>query len=193
MKTSAFIIILILFIMAPRARAEFMLDVAGSYISENTSSTDVKDDATKYYYNITGYLHLSKKWWAGWSYLGISMSGNSNATGTTVPTSFQTSDTGPAVKYNFGKNESFSLTANYNVLAKGTYKNVVSNSNESWQGTSYMVGFNVMPEIKSGFRMGVGLNYYHAAYSKKTVDGTETSESNTKTWLFPTLTLSKQW
>jgi hypothetical protein len=193
MKTTAFLFILIFFALAPQARAEFMLDVSGSYISENTSSSDVKDDATKYYYNVTGYLNLAKKWWAGWSYLGISMSGNSNATGTTVPTSYSSSDTGPAFKYFFGKNEVFSLSGTYNVLAKATYKNVVTSETESWQGTSYMFGFSILPEIKSGFRMGVGLNYYYATYSKKTVNGTETSESNTKTWLFPTLSLSKSW
>ncbi len=193
MKTTTFLIILILCMLAPQARAEFMLDVSGSYSSENTSSTDVKDDATKYYYNLTGYLNISKNWWGGWSYLGISMSGNSNATGSTVPTSFQTSDTGPSVKYFFGKNDVFYVSATFNVLAKGSYKNVVSNNTETWQGTSYMAGFGVMPEIKSGLHIGVAINYYHAAYSKKTVNGTETSESNTKTWLFPTLSLSKTW
>ncbi|WP_413584902.1 hypothetical protein [Bdellovibrio sp. HCB274] len=193
MKTIAILVILIFTAVAPQAHAEFMLAVSGSYISENTSSTDVKDDATKYYYNMTGYLRLAKKWWAGWSYLGINMTGTSNATGSSVPTSFQTSDTGPTIKYFFGKGEVFSMSANFNVLAKGTYKNVVTSSTEAWTGTSYMVGFSIMPEIKSNFRMGVGLNYYHAAYSKKTVDGTETSESNTKTWLFPTLSLSKSW
>lgn len=191
MKATLFIIILIFF--APHARAEFMLDVSGSYSSENTSSTDVKDDATKYFYNLTGYLNISKKWWGGWSYLGVTMTGTSNATGSSVPTSFQTSDTGPSVKYMFGKGDTFFLSATFNVLAKASYKNVVSNNNETWQGISYMTSFGIMPELKSGLHLGVTLNYYHAAYSKKTVDGTETSESNTKTWIFPTLALSKSW
>ncbi|WP_413558064.1 hypothetical protein [Bdellovibrio sp. HCB209] len=193
MQTRTFPLILILLLFASGARAEFMLDLSGTYLTEKTNSTDVKDDSTKYSYNVGGYLKFAKKWWAGWSYLGVNMSGTSNATGSSVPTSFQSSDTGPALKYFFGKSEVFSLTAVFNVLAKASYKNVVSDSTEAWMGTSYLVSFGIMPEIKSGFHMGVALNYYSAAYTKKTVDGTETSEANTKSWLFPTLSLSKSW
>jgi hypothetical protein len=193
MKIRVLSIILIVLALSPAARADFMIDLSGTYLSENTSSTDVKDDATKYYYNVAGYLDFAKKWWAGWSYLGVDMSGTSNASGSNQATSFQSSDTGPALRYYIDKNEVFSITAIYNVLAKAAYKNVVSGKTESWSGTSYLVSFGLMPEIKSGLHIGVSINYYHAGYTKKTVDGTETSEGNTKTWMFPSLSLSKSW
>lgn len=192
MNIKVWAIILILFFSAG-ARAEFMLDLSGSYLTEKTNSSDVKDDSTKLYYNVGAYIQFAKRWWAGWSYLGVNMTGTSNATGSSVPTSFQSADTGPAVKFFFGKNDLFNLTAGYNVLAKASYKNVVSNETEAWQGTSLLFGFGMMPEVKSGFRIGVSINYYYAMYSKKTVDGTETSESNTKSWMFPSLNISKQW
>ncbi|UYL09714.1 hypothetical protein B9G69_003885 [Bdellovibrio sp. SKB1291214] len=186
-------IILILLALSPAARADFMFEVSGTYITEKTGATDVKDDATKYFYNVAGYLDFGKKWWAGWSYLGVNMAGTSNASGSNESTSFQSSDTGPAIRYYFGKNQVFSMTAVFNVLSKASFKNVVTDKTESWNGTSYLVSFGLMPEVKSGFHIGVAINYYSASYSKKTVDGTETSESNTKTWMFPSLALSKTW
>jgi hypothetical protein len=55
------------------------------------------------------------------------------------------------------------------------------------------VQFSAMPEIGEKFHVGVSLNYYSANYTKKTVSSVESSASITKTWIFPTLSLSKEW
>ncbi|MEK2687977.1 hypothetical protein [Bdellovibrio sp. GT3] len=191
MKTFAVLILTILLPML--ASANIIAEFSGTYLTENLGSTDVKENSSKYFYNVAGYLTVKKKLYAGWSYLGISMTGKSDASGSDQNSSYVTADTGPVIKYYLDKRQIYSVTAAYNILSRATFKNVVSDDSESWTGTSFWVAFGLMPEIKNGLHIGVSINYYSASYTKKTVDGTETSESNTKSWLFPSLTISKEW
>jgi hypothetical protein len=94
-------------------------------------------------------------------------------------------------RYFFGKRSSTSFSAYliYNVLAKAQQSN--GTTEEDLSGTSYMVGLSYVPQISETFRAGVQLNYYNADYNKKTVNGTETSVSYNKNWVFPSVVLIK--
>lgn len=167
------------------SQAGFLLELGGTYMSDTLTSSE-STSSTKYFYNIGLLFSLKKHIWGGWNYSGM----NHGDRGETA-IDFSTSDTGPYVKWQFGRNEIYSASMAYNILSKGTFSD--GTNNEAWTGTSLWLQFGVMPEVRENFHIGASLNYYLASYSKKTVDGTETAASNSKSWIFPMLTLTREW
>lgn len=167
------------------AQAGFLLELGGTYLSDNLT-TDEKKTSAKYFYNVGLLFSLKKRIWAGWNYSGISHTYKDDVT-----VDYTSADTGPYVKWQFGRNELYSLSMAYNILSTATYANGVER--EKWSGNSLWLQAGVMPELKEGLHLGISLNYFVANYSKKTVNGDETSTSNSKSWVFPTLNLTKEW
>lgn len=170
-----------------QAQAGILLDFGGTYITDAMTSS-ANTSSTKYLYEVGVLFSLSKTVWGGWSYLGVSHSD-------TIPgssTSYASMDTGPTLKWFFGKNELCSLSGTFNVVSRATYS-TGSAAQEKWEGMSYLVSFGLMPEVGEGFHIGASLNYYSANYTKKIVNNTESSTTNSKTWMFPTINLSKAW
>ncbi|WII71210.1 hypothetical protein QJS83_12140 [Bdellovibrio sp. 22V] len=171
--------------LATSSLAGTLVEVGGTYLSDNltTSSTTT---STKYFYNVGILFNFKKTIWGGWNYSGISHTDK-----VTETTTFTSQDTGPYMKWQFGKNEFYSLSAAYNILSRGTFSD--GTTSESWQGTSFWIQFGLMPELKPGLHVGASINYYLANYTKKTVSGVESSASNSKSWIFPMLGFTKQW
>lgn len=167
------------------AQAGVLLDIGGSYLSDSlgTSSTET---SSKYFYNVGVLFSLKKKIWGGWNYSGVSYSDSETAS-----TSLSTQDTGPVVKWQFGKGDLYNFSAAYNILSRATYS--AGSSNETWQGTSIWVQFGIAPMVREGMHVGAALNYYAASFSKKTVDNVESSASNSHTWIFPTIMMTVEW
>ncbi|MNS80696.1 hypothetical protein D3C72_1143870 [compost metagenome] len=161
------------------------MELGGTYLSDSLNASTTTTSSQNFY-NVGVLFNWNKKVWAGWSYLGV----NSSEVATETKT-FATQDTGPMLKWQFGRDELYSLTGVFNILSQATYSN--AGSSEKWTGTSMWVSFGVMPELSDGFHIGVALNYYAASYTKKSVSGTETTESNSKTWIFPTFLATKSW
>ncbi|WP_374078629.1 hypothetical protein [Bdellovibrio bacteriovorus] len=178
-----FVILTILF--SARAHAGLLLEVGGTYISD-TLTTSSTTTSTKYFYNVGVAFSLKKNIWGGWNYSGISHTDKVDET-----TTYASSDTGPYVKWQFGKNDLYSLSAAYNILSRATFSD--GTVNENWEGTSMWFQFGVSPEVKSGLHVGASINYYLANYTKKTVSSVESNASNSKSWIFPMLSVSKEW
>ncbi len=83
----------------------------------------------------------------------------------TTDSSYTSQDTGPYVKWQFGRDEIFSLSAAYNILSRATFSE--DSTSEKWEGTSFWLQFGVSPEVKEGLHVGASLNYYLASYTKK--------------------------
>lgn len=181
---SAFLFIMLLSV---KSHAGFLLEVSGTYLSHSLKS-GATNTSSQMFYNLGALFSMKQNLWGGWNYLGISTNESSNF----VTTTFSTADTGPYVKWQFGRGQLYSLSGAFNILSKATYK-TGSSTSEAWQGTSFWISFGIMPELSSNLHVGASLNYYSASYTKKTVSGSETSASNSKSWIFPTLSLTKSW
>lgn len=177
--------ILILLICPLSSFGGTLIELSGVYLTDTTvSSTTAK--SSKYFYQAGILFDIKKKFWGGWNYSGISHRDSGDE-----EIAFVSADTGPYIKWQFGRGQLYSLSAAYNILSKADYKS--GTDTERWEGTSYWIQFGVMPELATGFHLGASLNYFSANYTKKIVSGTETADSNSKTWIFPMLSLTKQW
>lgn len=178
--------LLALIIFSPRSQAAFLLDVGGIYLSDDLTTSSTRQ-SSRMYYGLGAYFTLSKNVWAGWSYAGLAH-GDDASTG---KTEFTSMETGPAIKWQFGRGKVFTAGLGYNVLSRATFAN--GTRDENWEGTSFLAHVGVMPGFSDGWRVGVTLNYYAASYTKKTVNSVESSASNSKTWIFPLVSVTKEW
>lgn len=173
------------FLLCAKAQAGVLLELAGTYISDNLTSSATQS-STEYFYSGAALFSLNKQVWGGWNFSGVSMS---KTQGTS--TSFAAADTGPYMKWQFGKGDIFSLAGAYNIVSRATFSD--GTTSENWEGTSLWLQFGVAPEVRTNLRVGVSLNYYLATYTKKTVDSIESRAANSKSWIFPLLSISKEW
>jgi hypothetical protein len=165
--------------------AGLLVEMGGVYLSD-TANAEANSTSTKNFYDVGILFNWNKKLWAGWGYMSV----NTNDRGE-EKISFAGQDTGPMLKWQFGRSKMYSITGAFNILAQATYTK--DGEVEKWRGFSYYGAFAVMPEVADNFRIGAAVNYYSGQYSKKTVDGEETTDRNSKTWIFPTLLLTKSW
>lgn len=180
-----FVIILFILVSSLTAQAGTMVELGGTYLSDSFK-TSSSTKSTQYFYNIGVLFTSTKRFWGGWNYSGYSQ----NESGSTE-LKFSSMDTGPYMKWQFGRNEIYSASFAYNILSKA--KADVGNGNEEWSGSSFWLQFGFMPEVKEGLHLGASLNYYAANYSKSVINGTESNVSYSKTWIFPMLSLTKEW
>lgn len=179
------VLLIIIFLFHASAHAGILLEFGGAYLSDSMKTPTVST-SSGYLWNLGVLFDYNKEVWGGWNFSGIATS----ATGTTTET-FSTFDTGPYVKWNFGKNKVFTLGGAYNISSKGVYND--GTNTENWTGSSIWLQFGVNPEIKDDLRVGASLNYYMATYSKKVVSNTESTAANSKTWIFPMFSITKTW
>lgn len=178
-------IFLLLVVFSKVAMAGTLIDVGANYLSDSFASP-TSSSSTNYFYNLGVLFSLDKRTWGGWNFSGISSSSTS-----TLTTTYTSQDTGPFLKWQFGKGEVFNFSFAYNIQSKATFSD--GTNTEAWEGTSYWLQWGVSPEVREGLHLGFSLNYYSANYSKKVVSSTESTVSNTKTWIFPMFQLTKQW
>lgn len=179
-----FLFTVILFLSA-QVSAGVLLEFGGTYISDSMAIPTTQS-STNYFYNLGVLFNFDKTIWGGWNYSGVTFTNTTTAT-----TTFASQDTGPYVKWRFGRDQVFSMSFAYNLTSKATFSD--GTSNENWEGTSYWLQAGVAPEVREGLHIGVSINYYAANYTKKVVSSTESSASNNKTWIFPMLMINKHW
>jgi len=174
-----------LMLFSGKALAGTMLDM-GAFYSSDSLTTPSSSTTGNTFYNVGLLLSYNKKIWAGWNYSGVSLSRAETAT-----TTFTAQDMGPYFKWQFGSNQLYSMSFAYGLSSRATYSD--GTVDEEWRGTSLWAQFGVSPEVANGVRVGGSLNYYSGSYSKKVVSSTESSISNTKTWIFPMINITMQW
>lgn len=171
--------------MTPAALAGVLLDVSGIYLSDSLV-TPTNRTSSQMYYGLGALLDLKKNLWVGWNYSGFSQSQTVSTT-----TTFTSTDMGLGIKWQVGRSKLYNIGAAYNFLAKGVYSD--GTTTENWEGTSFLLSFGVAPEVSERLFLGVSLNYYSATYTKKIVSSVESSASNSKSWIFPMFSISKEW
>lgn len=178
-------LVAIIMLFSGNVFAGTLVEVGATYLSD-AFATPTSQSSSSYFYNVGVLFNLNKKTWGGWNYSGIS----SSLTSTTT-TTFTSLDTGPYLKWQYGKGEMFSLSFAYNLLSQATFSD--GTTDETWTGTSMWLQWGIAPEVSEGVHVGASLNYFSASYSKKVVSTVESSASNSKTWIFPMLMFTKKW
>ena len=176
---------LVLFLTASSSFAGIMIDIGGIYYSDSLTTPSDRT-STQMFYGGGLLLDLGKQAWLGFNYSGINQTQSTSTT-----TTFGSSDMGVGFKYQLGRGKLYNFGAAYNLISKATYSS--GTTNENWEGTSFLVSFGVSPEVAEKLYIGMSLSYFSASYTKKIVNNVESSASNGKTWLFPMLTITKQW
>lgn len=176
---------LVLFLTTPSSFAGVMIDLGGMYYSD-TLTTPNDRSSTQMFYGGGLLLDLGKQAWLGFNYSGINQTQS-----ITTTTTFSTSDMGVGFKYQFGRSKLYNFSAAYNLFSKATYTS--GTTNENWEGTSFLVSFGISPEVAEKLYIGMSVSYFSASYTKKIVNNVESAASNGKVWLFPMLTVTKQW
>jgi len=183
MKT-LFLVITLCFI-SNSASADIMTDFGFAY-SADTLNTSASSGNTEYFYNLDILFALdhNRRFNVGWSFYDISQTSTASGTSTT----YSSFDMGPAFRWQMDKSGTYSATLGYGYLAKGSYNS--GSTSETWSGTSLFAQFAAQAPLGDKFYIGLSLNYYSASYSQKTVSSVESSNSATKSWIFPMLSMT---
>lgn len=154
----------------------------------NSDSFLADEDATftQTYYNLDVFANLDNNYTFYAGFHVHQLATTSDVTGAT-DNSFSTLDMGPMLMYVIDQKRIFTMTANFNVIAKATND---GSQTANWSGTSMLLSLGVTPEIKDGWYAGFRLNYYSASYSDQTVGSAASTVSHSRTMIFPTFVLS---
>lgn len=172
--------------IAVNSQAGVLFDLNGTYISDSTTTSSSASDS-RVGYGLGVLFNIDKAIWGGWSYSGFN---HSDTVGSTT-TALSAQDTGPTFKWQFGRGKLYQFGLTYNIVSRASYSS--GTTNQDWEGSSYLVYFGAMPEISNGWRVGFSLNYYSASYTKKKISNVESAASFSKTWLYPTVGISKEF
>lgn len=183
-----FLISAILFLSSARSFA-WMVDFNSDLVTESFSTnTEQKSSRQFFMLGILGDLgrYERTRYYLGWGVISAATKDTNDSAG--VDQKFSTLDMGPIFRVNFGSRSLYSLTLVYALFAKG--KLDTSGTEENITGTSYVAKFAIEPEITENFRLGFGLNYYAAQYSKSVTNSVETDVSYKTNRMFPSISLS---
>lgn len=174
-----------MFLLPCAAQSRVLMEMSGVYLSDTLNASS-NQNSSQIFYNFGVLFSVTKTLWAGWDYLGIS-----TRTVTSTTDTYSTADTGPYMKWQIDKAELYSVSAAYHIQSKAQY--ATGDTKEKWDGTSLWGQFTIAPDVGRGLHIGLSLNYYSATYTRKVVDGTESTDTNTKSWIFPSVNMSKEW
>lgn len=105
-----------------------------------------------------------------------------------INNTLNSSDMGPALRWQIDAKKITSLTFAYGILCKGSFND--GTTDESLSGESLLVKFAVEPEIGDKFFLGVGLNYYSANYKTSVTNSIQSEVGYKNTLIFPSLSFS---
>lgn len=176
------------FLLAPHFAGANIGAELGSYYGLNSGrSNDANvDTSSQLFYNFDLLVALSDDANAYFGFRGQSFSSAEKSAG--VATSYTSIEVGPMVKYCFGDKKWLSLTAAYLFSAKAKYKTETATAD--WSGASYIVAAGIAPKVGKNFYFGFNLNYYSASYTTETISSTTVTAPRSRSYFFPTLTLS---
>ena len=179
------IVVMVALFTCSLGHADSLFEFGATYLSDGIA-TPTQGATSSYFYNGGILFSINKTTWGGWNYSGLTASESAPST-----VSFTSVDTGPYLKWQFGRGEVFNLSFAYNISSKATYTSGATT--ENWEGTSFWLSWGVTPEVSDGFNVGASLNYYSATYTKKVVNSVESTAANSKTWIFPSLVMIKRF
>ncbi|OQW50296.1 MAG: hypothetical protein A4S09_00440 [Proteobacteria bacterium SG_bin7] len=123
-----------------------------------------------------------------WLFIGVSLFSGSSVEGSTTETKWKSTDYGLRLIYFIDRLKQWGLGFAYHLSATGEYDN--GTTKEYWKGTSYKFDFGYTPLLFNKVFFGLRMNYYMAQYSQTSTDNsTYTSESNSKSFIYPSIYL----
>lgn len=179
---------LLLFLFGIKSHA-WMVDLNSDLVTESfTTSSEQKSSRQFFLLGFMGDLGRYEKtyYYLGWGVISAATKDTNETAG--IDQKFSTLDMGPIFRINFGSRALYSLTLVYALFAKGQLD--TGSASEKITGSSYLAKFAIEPEINENFRLGFGLNYYAAQYSKSVTDSVETDVSYKTQRMFPSISLS---
>lgn len=176
------LLLLLILLSSIDARAKLGIELQGVYLS-GTQTATTKSQEAKIFYEASLLIGITDRLFAGFSVSGLTFD---ESIGTTK-NGLVTQDMGFMGRYFFDSKRMFSVYGVYNILA--TAKQTNGTTNEDWNGSSFLVGAGLAPEVAKGTRIGFNLNYYNADYTSKTIGTVKTNVSNNKNWIFPSISL----
>ena len=186
MKLRQFVMIFLTFFLSLSAEAGLLIDLGVAFESSNYQFED-KGSIARTGFSGGIYFQASKKWWIGWNIFNASFASTMEAD----KANYSSSEMGPSFKYEWGSDQIYFFKGTYNLNIESTA--TIGSNAEKIQGSSYLVGFGVQPQIYDGVRLGISFNYYSGSHAKKVVNNVQSSVSYSNTWIFPSINLSFQF
>lgn len=164
-------------------QAKAYVEVNGFYSSDSLSQTaGTKSDSKVYFEGAIGFsIDKASRYLVGWGYASF---GNSDSAAGGVESKYASTQMGPRFVYNIDKAKHWSAALAYYIVTKASYS-ANGGASEEWKGTAlkFDAGYNL--EVTPSFFLGLRMNYSSATYTDKYVGTTWTTESNTKTSIYP--------
>jgi len=172
------------FVLSLNAHAIVTTELGFLYLTDALSSTNNSTQSkTLYDFSILMTSEGKHAFGIGWTYAGVSTSDE-----TSTSTTYGSTETGPKFSYLFGRDKNWYLGLIYNFTATAKFKD--ANGEAEWRGTSYKAEFGFMPRITTKFSVGIKFNYHSANYNEQVTNSTTlTKTTNTKTMIYPTLSM----
>lgn len=167
----------------------WMLDLNSDLVTESFKTASEQKNSRQFF--LLGALgdlgrYDKTRYYLGWSVISAATQDTNEAAN--IDQKFSTMDMGPILRIGFGSRGLYSLTLVYSLFAQG--KLDTNGASEKLTGSSYLAKFSMEPEVTENFRLGFGLNYYAAQYSKSVSNSVETDVSYKMQRMFPSLSLS---
>lgn len=179
------IIVIAIFLSSQASVAAYLTEFNLFYFDDAlTAATESKDNRMLWAASLGINVTKNKSVYVGWNINSVSATNE-----TTVTAKYATTDMGPKVTWFFTKNHHYSVSAAYNIQAKGTYDDGTGNE-QKWTGTSILADFAFTPEISEGIYIGIKLNYYKSSYTQS-VDSSDayTEVSYGRGVIYPTVSI----
>jgi hypothetical protein len=174
---------LICFYLLCATQAWAYVELNGFYSSDALAQTSGnRTDSKMYFEGAIGFsIDKASRWLAGWGYASFS---NAESAGAGSDVKYSSTQMGPRFVYNIDKAKNWSMALAYYLVTKAEYS-ASGGTSEQWKGTAlkFDAGYNL--PITESFFVGLRMNYSAASYTDKYVGSTWTTESNTKTSIYP--------
>lgn len=108
-----------------------------------------------------------------------------------VNQTLDSSDMGPAVRWDIDKRGFYSLTFAYGVICKGSLYD--GSTTSSLSGVSYLVKASIEPQITDRLYIGGAINYYSATYDTSVVGSTQSTISYQNNLIYPSISLAYRY
>lgn len=189
-RTSRWILFLVLFCGAEWATARVLLDFDLSYLQEARASDSAVTRTAQFYSGAMMVDATGKEKY----YLGATIASGSTQDlhAGTAQESLAQQDIVLFARWYMGRQRMFSFSGGYGFLSTADMKTSTTDPVEHWRGTSFYAKVGLAPQYGK-MRFAVSLVYIQGNYTQKTV-GTETSSASLqRSMLWPTVSVGYTW
>lgn len=132
-------------------------------------------------------LNKRNQYVLGWNYGSMTFDDDPG-----TPSKLTVTDMGPKFIAYLDKDRAWVFGLTYNLITKGKYSEN-GGAAVDLRGSSMKVEVGYTPPISETLAFGVKLNYYKASFNEKVVDDSITKKANSRTTIYPTLSLTARW